>query len=293
MWPPPPGEEGRGSSSSRGQSEQASGKKLSHDIISVKMRGALQGRPTRSEIRRNEKKGERGVCRIQKRCEGNQGYETVGSGILIKHPIDPQWQSKYFIVTTSQVLKEDFDATKYCVDFVKSRSKLKTIPLDGAVVGSEILQNPSGLAVIPLNSHSSVFRHGLFRKKCGILKHRPFEVESFNNEKTNQSTFSNELCCHMVADDPSSNLFGVKPHDVSRESSSGKYVVSNLQSSGFPLGAGILRRTNKKWSAVGVLPSSTNPFTPAWLSRENLLNFRTGDFYHCLHSLMLCSCINM
>lgn len=249
---------------------------------------ALQGQTTRSEIRRNERKGERGVCRIQKRCEGSQGYETVGSATLVKHQIDPQWRTKYLIVTTSKVFGEDFNVTKYRVDFVKSRSKLKTFELDGAVVGGEILQNSSGLAVIPLDSHSSVFRHGLFRKKCGIFKHRPFEVEPFNNEKTKQSAFSNGLCCHMVADDPSSELFGVKPHDLTLDSSSVQYVVSNLPSGRSPLGAGILRRVNNKWSAVGVLSSTTETFVPVWLSRENFSttsNFRTGE-HACI--LLLC-----
>ena len=276
MWPPPPGEEGRTSRSSRGQSEQACSKK----IKAVNMRGALQGRPTRREIRRNEKKGEKGVCRIQKRCEGSQGYQTVGSGSLIKHQVDPQWGSKYLIVTTSKVFQEDFDAKKYRVDFVKSGSKLKTIPLDGAAVGSDILQNSSGLAVIPLNSHSSVFRHGLFRKKCGILKHRPFEVESFNNDNTTQSAFLNGLCCHMIADDSRYNLFGVKPHDLTRDSRSGQYLVRNVQPGRFPLGAGILRRFGSKWSAVGVLSSSTVPFVPVWLSRENFSNFRRGEHHN-------------
>ncbi|XP_078349601.1 uncharacterized protein LOC144634499 isoform X2 [Oculina patagonica] len=247
-------------------------------VHAVNMSAAFRGQPTRGEIRRNERKGERGVCRIQKRCEGRQGYETVGSGILIKHQFRPQLKSKYLIVTTSKVFQNDFDVTKYRVDFVKSRSKLKRFELDGAVVDGDILQNFSGLAVILLDSHSSVFRHGLFRKKCGILKHRPFEVESFDNEKTKLSTFSNGLCCHMVADDPSSELFGVKPHDLTRDSSSGQLVVSNLPSGRVPLGAGNLRRVGNKWSAVGILSSTSDTFVPVWLSRENFSktsNFRT------------------
>ena len=251
------------------------------------MGAALQGQPTRREVRRNEKKGERGVCRIQKSCRGSQGYETVGSGILIKYQIDPQWKSKYHIVTTSEVFKEDFEVTKYRADFVKSRSKLKTIELKDAVVDKGILQNSFGLAVIPLDSHSSVFRHGLCRQKCGILKHRPFEVEPFNNEKTKQSTFSEHLCCHMVADEPGSDLFGVKPHDLTRDSSSGQYVVSSLQPSHVSLGAGILLKRDKKWSAVGVVPSTSNTFKPVWLSKESLSTLRRGEYAYILMFIYL------
>lgn len=172
-------------------------------------------------------------------------------------------------MTTNKVFQEDFDVKKYRVDFVKSRSKLKTFALDGAVVSNKILQSSSGLAVILLDSHSSLFRHGLFRKKCGILKHRPFEVESFNNGKTKEGAFGNDLCCHMVADDPSSTSFGVKPHELTLDST-GQYVVGNLQSTHVPLGAAILRRVGKKWSAVGVLSSTTDTSLPIWLSRENL-----------------------
>lgn len=247
-----------------------------HNRQCLNMSAVFRGQTTKKEVKRNERKGERGVCRIQKRI-GTQGYKTVGTGSLIKHQIDPQWRSKYFIVTTNKVFEEDFDVKKYSVAFVKSRSKLKSFALDGAVVGSNILQSSSGLAVIPLDSHSSLFRHGLFRKKCGILKHRPFEVESFSNGKTEERAFANNLCCHMVADDISSASFGVKPHELTRDST-GQYVVSNLPSTRVPLGAAILRRANKTWSAVGVFSSTTDTSLPIWLSSENLnANFRPGE----------------
>ncbi|KAJ7378168.1 hypothetical protein OS493_024833 [Desmophyllum pertusum] len=236
------------------------------------------GHTTKEEMKRIEKKGERGVCRIQKRCTGGQGYQTVGSGSLIKHQIDPQWKSKYLIVTTNEVFQGDFDVRKYRVDFVKSRSKMKTLELGRVVIGGDIFQTASGLAVAPLDSHSSVFRHGCFRKKCGILKHRPFEVPSFNDGDVDNA-FSNGSCCHMVAEDTSSNLFGVKPHDLTRDASSGQYAVSNFTpSTRVALGAAILRRDGNNWSAVGVLSSSTtDTFRPVWLSRENFSNLRTGE----------------
>ena len=246
-------------------------------------RGVFEGQTTRKEVKRNERKGERGVCRIQKRI-GTVGYETVGSGSLIKHQINRQWKSKYFIVTTKEVFRGNFDVKNYRVDFVKSKSRLKTIELHGAVVGGNILQNSSGLAVIPLDSHCSLFRHGLFRKKCGILKHRPFEVESFNNVNTRDDTFLDGLCCHMVADDARSTSFGVKPHAITRDLSTGELNVVSNQSGHVPLGAPILRRNDTNWSVVGVFSSATDtslarPLVPIWLSRENIV-FREGEYVH-------------
>ena len=264
-------------------------------------RRVFEGQTTRKEVKRNERKAERGVCRIQKRIGtvGNQGYETVGSGILIKHQIirhrfqassfiiftlfteQIQRESKYFIVTTKEVFRGNFDVKNYRVDFVKSKSRLKTIELHGGVVGGNILQNSSGLAVIPLDSHPSLFRHGLFRKKCGILKHRPF-VESFNNVNTRDDTFLDGLCCHMVADDARS--FGVKPHAITRDLSTGELNVVSNQSGHVPLGAPILRRNDTNWSVVGVFSSATDtslvrPLVPIWLSRENIV-FREGEYVH-------------
>ncbi|KAJ7348738.1 hypothetical protein OS493_039346 [Desmophyllum pertusum] len=72
------------------------------------------------------------------------------------------------------------------------------------------------------------------------------------------------------AEDTSS--FGVKPHDLIRDASSGQYEVSNFTpSTRVALGAAILRRVSNEWSAVGVLSSSTaDTLRPVWLSRKNL-----------------------
>lgn len=251
-------------------------------------RNVVRGTPTRAEVRRNEEKNERGVCRIQKRCPaenpsgrpvGNQqGYATVGCGSLVKLRLRKRPWIKYAIITSSKVFQEDFDAQKYCVDFKKSASNLETFELHRAISGL-IHQDPqSGLTVIPLDSHSSVFRHGLFKKKCSVLKHSPFEVQFVNG-------FSNGLCCHMVVDDPNSNrLFGVKPHELSQDSP-GQFSLSSLTTLSIrvPLGAAILRRVNNKWSLVGVLNSeSSNPETcllsPVWLSSEKFTNLHSGKF---------------
>ena len=153
------------------------------------MDAPFNGQTTRKDIKRNDKKGKRGVCRIQKCIEGH-GYATVGSGSLIKHVIDSQWRSEYFVVTTKEVFQGDFDIKNYSVDFLKSRSKLKKIPLFGAVVRNNILQNSSGLTVIPLDPDFSRFCHGCFRKKiCSIFKHHAFEVE-LNDEETRTGEFT-------------------------------------------------------------------------------------------------------
>lgn len=209
----------------------------------------------------------------------DQRYQTVGSGGVIRHNINEQWKSKYFIVTTSNIFPEDCDLRNYRVSFVKSKSKLKTFQLSDAVVGQAIFRNPSGLAVIPLNSRSSVFRHGrLLRRKCGILRHYSFEVEPFDSAETSDRKFLNGLCCHSVADDLTTDLFGVKPLGLS-QNSSGHYLTHLKPLHNYvPLGAAIIRRNGNKWSAAGVLSSccSGGVCCPAWLSRENFANLRKG-----------------
>ena len=178
-------------------------------------------------------------------------------------------------MTTEEVFRGDFDVKNYRVDFMKSGSKLKTIELHGAVFGDSILQNSSGLALIPLDSHNgSLFRHGVV-KKSGILKHRPFAVEPFNDANTTDDTLLNDLCCHVVAD-TSSTSFCVKPHKPTRNPTGQE---SNQLARDFPLGAAILRRVDTNWSAVGVFPSTASTSQPIWLSKENLeANFRTGKY---------------
>ena len=173
----------------------------------VSTREVVQGRPSKKQVERNERKPQRGVCRIQKCCSGEQGYQTVGCGILIKYEI-LQWKSKYLIATTDSVFKDGFDA-KYRVDFIRSRSRLKTFELDRKWITHDA---DSGMIVIALDHLSPVFRRGL--RKSSIIKDRPFQVELLNNE---DNTFPDGLCVHMVADDQSSELFGVKPHELIRD----------------------------------------------------------------------------
>ena len=185
--------------------------------MSVSCRTLARGRPTREQITRNEGKNKRGVCRIQKRC-GNQGFETVGCGSLVNKI--PQCSSEYSIITTSEVFQRSgtFDKKQYRVEFKKSESQLKTIELQDAVSGS-ILQDPaSGLTVIPLNSYSTVFRHGPRKKKCSVLKHSHFKVE-LSEDQRNQNEF-----CHMVVD-VSDRSFRVETHQLTPDSSGQLTVI--------------------------------------------------------------------
>jgi len=241
---------------------------------------AARGGTTRAQVRRNEKKNERGVCRIQKCCPGEnlsgrsggqQVYKTVGCGSLVKGV--PEWpRIKYAIITSNKVFQEDFNAQKYRVEFRKSDSKVKTFEMNLAFSDPILQDLASGLTVIPLNSHSSIFRHGFFKKKCSVLKHSPFKV---------LNEFSNGVCCYMVGDDTISNRsgsFGVKPHELTRDSS-GQYYLSNVSWPRFPLGAAILRWVNEEWSLVGVLNSDSGSpeyFQPVRLSSEKFKNLRSG-----------------
>jgi len=270
-----------------GLEEVQSGLQTSKDVMDA----PFNGQPRRKDIEGYEKKGKRGVCRIQKHIEGH-GYATVGSGSLIKHVIDPQWKSEYFVVTTKGVFQGDFDIKNYSVDFVKSRSKLKKIPLFGAVVRDNILQNSSGLTVIPLDPLSSHFCHGRYRKKkCGILKHHAFEVE-LNDEETRTGEFTKDLCLYMVSEpSPTSTSFDVTfcQLDSLPRGSTGQYDVHKSPEY---RGAPILRRVNKKWSVVGVFSSTTESFLPIWFSKENLdpSKFLPGEYVQVYYFI---ECVNL
>jgi len=246
----------------------------------------LGGQTTRKDIERNEKKGKRGVCRIQKLIESH-GFETVGSGSVIK--IDRQWNLKYehFVVTTEEVFQGNFDIKNYSVDFVKSGSKLKKIPLPEAVGSDNTLLNSSGLTLIPLNPNSSHFCHWrCLKKQCGILKHRAFEVE-LNDEETKTDESAKGLALYVVSDSSQkSTSFEVKVREPPPRGSTGQYDVHKSREY---RGAPILRRVNnKKWSAVGVFSSSR----PIWFSKENLdpSKFRPGEYVQVYYFI---ECVNL
>ena len=243
--------------------------------------------------RRNEVKNERGICRIQKRVPVSgepQGKTTVGCGTLVKlteDQIPREWRRaggrsfKYAIITAANVFHGDFDLNNYFLDFKKSDRKLKTFQLDPVAKPWPFQDRAaSGLTVIPLNSHASEFRHGLFKKKCSVLRHGAIHVDFVYDYSDHEG-----FCCHMVAEQTSSNrLFGVKTHKLTRVDS-GRYQLDSLDNFTspilVPLGCAILRRANGEWSLVGVqLSPMTDPQTfqpkPVWLSSL----FLAGKYLH-------------
>ena len=248
------------------------------------LKNAARG-PTAAEDGRNDKKYERGTCRIRKRCGTSgapQGYSTVGCGCFVNvERISELPFIEYAIITSSKVFQKEFDARKYLVQFKKLDSKLKTFELDSALFShGQILQDPaSGLTVIPLNPKSTVFSHQLqfapASKTCSVLKNNHFEVEYVYGFLK----YFNALCCHMVADDPSNDRsFGVITQELT-QNSSGQCILSSLPWPRVALGAAIVKRDKKKWSLVGVLNSDScvpENFRPLWLSRGKFENLRWG-----------------
>ena len=236
------------------------------------------GGETDAQSKRNDVKNERGICRIQRHTPDSgyrQAETTVGCGTLVKlaeGQIPKQWlreggrSFKYAIITAKNVFQDQgkFNVKNYSLDFKKSDRELKTFKLDRVAKGSFF--HDSGLTVIPLDSDASVFRHGLCKKKCSVLKHGAFRVDLVKD-------YSEGFCCHMIAEDPRSNRsFSMKTHPLSRDTS-GQYELCNFTSPILvPLGCAILRRDERKWSLVGVQlnPGTSDPQTfqprPAWYS---------------------------
>ena len=235
---------------------------------------------TAAQVKRNAVRNERGICRIQEHIPHSgdrQGEKTVGCGTLVKlaeGQIPKQWRReggrsfKYAIITAEDVFQGDFDVKNYSLDFRKCDGELKTFELCDVTKERPLqLQDQSaasGLTVIPLDSQ--VFRHGLFKKKCSVLKHGAFHVDLVKE-------YSEGVCCHMIAEDLSSNQsFIVKTHKLTRDTC-GWYQLDNFTSPTLvPLGCAILRRAEGKWSLVGVQlnPGTSDPQNfqprPVWLS---------------------------
>ena len=235
------------------------------------------------------KRAQRGICRIQKRCPaenpggrrgGNECFETVGCGCLVKLQIPKQ---PYAIITADKVFQGDFDIQNYRVDLKKSNSEPKTFELHELAFRGKILKEPHfGLTVIPLDQHSSVFHHlyGPIKKRCSVFK-RSFLKAEFSYG------YISGLDCYMVADEPDPSgdgqSFSVTHHELTRDSRN--YSHYYLSGSDFPpcrrfkLGAAILQRDDNKWSFVGVLSSSSSAAfqaRPLWLTKTKLNNLRSG-----------------
>ena len=79
------------------------------------------GQKTRQEGEIEKQKAELGVCCIRKILKAGTGYQTVGSGAVVKNLINQwPWKGKCCIVTSEKVLPgNDFDINEFYVDFKK------------------------------------------------------------------------------------------------------------------------------------------------------------------------------
>ena len=223
---------------------------------------------TKKEKEIEKRKAELGVCRIRKILRDGAGYQTVGSGAVVKNLAWP-WKDKCCIVTSDKVLSgNDFDINHFYVDFKKlqSSTKLKTFKLGNIAMSDAVHRSTSGLVLIPLQNPKS------FKiKKPGIFTYRPF---------TKGNELLNELLIPIV-DDTGSSGFDVKPCLLKQNQefvlhdghSSFKTLAEFTGSSNRkPHGSVILSR-GQNLTAVGILhcrDDGSSRISPVWLSEETL-----------------------
>jgi len=229
------------------------------------------GEKTNNEGKIEKRKAELGVCRIRKTLKDGAGYQTVGSGAVIKNLMNQwPWKDKCGIVTSHKVLPEkDFDVNNFYVDFKKlNSSNQKTVKLGNIAMSDAIHRSTSGLVVIPLQD-PKVFTI----KKSSVFTYRPF---------TKGNQLLNELLCPVV-DDMGSSGFDVKPfrlklmfdlqfvlHDG--HSSFRSLAEFTGSSNRKPHGSVILSR-GENLTAVGILncrDDGSSRISPVWLSGETL-----------------------
>ena len=236
----------------------------------------LSGQRLRKEGEREKHKAELGVCRIRKLLKDGEGYQTVGSGSVIKNLMDQwPWKDKCCVVTSDKVLPvEDFDINDIFLDFRKLNSSVpKTVKLSNVAMTDAVHRSTSGLVVIPLEQ-PKLFG-AIPRKNSSIFTYRPF---------SKGSELLNELFCPVV-DDTVSSVFDVKPFRL-KVMLDLQFVLHDGQSSfktlteftgasnRKPHGSVILSR-GESLNAVGVLncrDDGSSRISPIWLSRENLLS---------------------
>ena len=237
-------------------------------------RSVFSGKKLRKKGEREKHKAELGVCRIRKSLKVGEGYQTVGSGSVIKNLMDQwPWKDKCCVVTSDKVLpEEDFDINDIYLDFRKLNSSVtKTVELSYIAMSDAIHRSTSGLVVIPLEKRKLF--GAIPGKGSSIFTYRPF---SKGNE------LSNELFCPIV-DDTVSSGFDVKPFrlkvmlDLQFVLHDGQSTFKTLTeftgpSNRKPHGAVILTR-GESINAVGVLncrDDGSSRIFPVWLSNENL-----------------------
>lgn len=227
------------------------------------VKSVFGGQKTKKEEQIGKRKAELGVCRIRKILKDGAGYQTVGSGAVIKNLMN-QWplKDKCCIVTSDKVLPEkDFVINDFYTDFKRlNSSNPKTVQLSDIAISDAIHRSTSGLVVIPLQI-----------KKSSIFTYRPV---------TKGNELSNELLCPIV-DDTSSRSFDVKPFQLKLMldqcvlhdgHSSFKTLAEFTGSSNRkPHGSVILSR-GENLTAVGILHcrDGSSRISPVWLSDEIL-----------------------
>ena len=167
----------------------------------------LSGQKTRKEEQIKEQKAELGVCRIKKILKDGAGYQTVGSGAVVRNLTNQwPWKGKCCIVTSDKVLpRNDFDINEFYLDFKKLNStKLKTFELGNIAISDAVHRSTSGLVVIPLQAPKA-----FPFKKSSIFTYRPFtkgnkgldEMFSQIVDGTGSSGFDvNPFCLNQTAD---------------------------------------------------------------------------------------------
>ena len=259
----------------------ASGPAVVKQELDVK--SVFSGQKTKKEERREKRKAELGVCRIRKILKDGAGYQTVGSGAVIKNLMNQwPWKDKCCIVASDKVLPEkDFDVNNFYIDFKKlDSSNPKTVVLGNIAISDAVHRSTSGLVVIPLQDPTGPKVFTI--KKSSIFTYRPF---------TKGSELSNELLCPIV-DDMGSSGFDVKPfrlkltldlqfvlHDGH---SSFKTLAEFTGSSNRkPHGCVILSR-GENLDAVGILncrDDGSSRISPVWLSEETLSGLSKNYFF--------------
>lgn len=242
------------------------------------VKSVFTGQKTKKEENIEKRKAELGVCRIRKFLKDGAGYQTVGSGSVIKNLMNQwPWKDKCCIVTSDKVLPEkDFDIKEFYLDFRKLySSNPKTVKLSSIAMSDAVYRSTSGLVVIPLQD-PKVFTI----KKSSIFTYRPF---------TKGNELLNELVCPIV-DDTDSSGFDVKPFRLRQMldqcvlhdgHSSFKTLAEFTGSSNRkPHGSVILSR-RENLTAVGILncrDDGSSRISPVGLSDENLSSLSKYKF---------------
>ena len=218
---------------------------------------ALQGRPTKADVKKKERKerqDELGVCRIR-RCEGDHKSQTLGSGFVVKDlQINTVFSCPYCLITSDKVFPKDdwSDSTikKYHLDFRKLKpKKLKTVKLEDVADRSKTgVYQTSGLVVIPIKPS----------KECGetdsVFTYRPFKVAKEGTKP------DDDLNCHYV--DENAESFAVKWLELKQlsvqyelQEAHENYKTYDDLRTGYrkPYGAAILKRSNSEFMAAGAL----------------------------------------